>query len=245
MKNKKITGPDIKSSEKKEKNVMKAKHLKEKDTKPKRVFSIIKNILCWSVIAVLAITLISFMMIRVSGGTPNIFGYTIQRISSGSMEPELKVGDIILSKKVSSPDELKIDDIITFKGGAEYDHNNVTHRIIIAPIKDESGNYFLTTKGDANDVSDAEIRYESVQSKYVKTLGFLNKFFDFFLSPWGLIVFLLTLLLIFFDELVNFIRIISGNYPDEDEESISDIIERLQQEERKKTEIKSETENDT
>jgi hypothetical protein len=41
-------------------------------------------------------------------------------------------------------------------------------------------------------------------------------------------------LLVFFDELLNVIRIISGNFPDEDEEDINDIIERIQREDREK-----------
>ena len=58
--------------------------------------------------------------------------------------------------------------------------------------------------------------------------------FDFFLSPWGLIIFIGALLIIFIDELINLVRIASHNYPDEQEESINEIMERIQREDAEK-----------
>ena len=66
----------------------------------------------------------------------------------------------------------------------------------------------------------------------------LKYLFDFFLSPWGLIIFIGALLFIFFDELLNIVRIVSGNYPDEEEESIAEIMERIQREDAEKEEEK-------
>ena len=72
----------------------------------------------------------------------------------------------------------------------------------------------------------------------LKKLDFLRTIYDLFLSPWGLIIFIALLLLVFFDELMNIIRIATGNYRDEDEESISEIIERIQREDMEKEEEK-------
>ncbi len=202
----------------------------EKFSKGLRVFNIIKNTMCWILIAVLAFTVLSFLIVRINGGTPSIFGYTIQRVASGSMEPAFKVGDIILNKDVDDVTTLKVGDIITFQGGKEYDYNNVTHRVIVAPRKGTDGVYYLITKGDANDVEDYEIDETMVKSVFVQKVDILEKFYTFFLSPWGLIVFIALLLIIFFDEAVNVVRIISGNYPDEEEENIEDIIERIMRE---------------
>lgn len=216
----------------------KANTSENKLSKPGHVLKVIKNIVCVTLIVVLAFALISFLLVRVSGGTPTVFGYSIQRVSSGSMIPALEVGDIILSKTTDDPNEINTDDIITFKGGQSFSFKNVTHRVVVAPHEVENGKYVLITKGDANESADPEIGFDSVISKYITKLSFLNSIFDFFLSPWGLLIFIALLLLVFFDELMNIIKIATGNYRDEDEESISEIIERIQREDMEKEEEK-------
>lgn len=188
-------------------------------------------------IIILSFAVITFLLTRFAGGTPSLFGYTLQRVSSGSMVPELEVGDVILSRNVGESDELKVDDIITFDGSDQFGEKNVTHRIIVAPYE-ANGVVMLQTKGDANYIADNPIAFSRVQSLMLKKLDFLRTIYDLFLSPWGLIIFIALLLLVFFDELMNIIRIATGNYRDEDEESISEIIERIQREDREKAEEK-------
>lgn len=110
----------------------------------------------------------------------------------------------------------------------------VTHRVFRAPYT-ENGTLMLQTKGDANDIADSPITADTVQSKFVTKITFLAGLYSFFLSPWGLLTFIGVLLIIFFDELLNIVRITTGNYKDEDDdESISDIIERIQKEDAEK-----------
>lgn len=210
-----------------------------------RVFKIIRMTLFWTFIVVLAFLVLSFLVVRINGGTPSVFGYTVQRVTSGSMEPTLKIGDIILSREVSDVSTLKVDDIITFKGNKYYDFKNVTHRIVEAPVKDGEGVYHLTTRGDANDINDNPITGDKVESKFIAKIDLLQSFYDFFLSPWGLVIFIGVLLAIFFDEILNIARILTGNIEDEKEEkeeSISQIIKRIQQEEKEKSNKKKEPE---
>ena len=87
-----------------------------------------------------------------------------------------------------------------------------------------------------NDIADDEITADYVESKYICKLGFVTKLYELFLSPWGLLIFIGLLLFIFFDELLNIVRIVSGNYPEEKEESIAEIMERIQREDREKEE---------
>ncbi len=198
---------------------------------------VIKNVVCWTLIIILSFAVITFLLTRFAGATPSLFGYTLQRVSSGSMVPELEVGDVILSRNVGESDELKVDDIITFDGSDQFGEKNVTHRIIVAPYE-ANGVVMLQTKGDANDIADNPIEFSRVKSIVLKKLSFLRTIYDMFLSPWGLIIFIALLLLVFFDELMNIIKIATGNYRDEDEESISEIIERIQREDREKAEEK-------
>lgn len=197
------------------------------------ILRIIKNIICWTMIVVLAFLVITFLLNRVSGVTPSLFGYTIQRVSSGSMEPELKVGDVILSKNVEDVMTLEIGDIITFKGGEQFGNQNVTHRVVVAPHR-EGNTIYLQTKGDANEIADGQIEGGQVNSRMTRKIPFLTKLYDFFLSPWGLIIFIGLLLLVFFDELLNVVRIATKKYPEEKTESINEIMERIQREDAEK-----------
>ena len=142
------------------------------------------------------------------------------------------VGDIILSKEPSSADEISLDDIVTFKGGSEFEFKNVTHRVVVPPMQNDQGEYVLTTMGDANTTVDPEIKYSDVQSVMVQKLGFLNGFFNFFISPWGLIVFIALLLIIFFDELLTLVKVLTNNYDEDDEdENLNEIMDRIKREE--------------
>lgn len=86
-----------------------------------------------------------------------IFGIQIYTVLSGSMEPTYKVGSLIYVVDVDT-DELKKDDVITFKIT-----NNViaTHRIV--EINEDSNERKFRTKGDANDYVDENF----VESKYI------------------------------------------------------------------------------
>ena len=210
---------------------------KAKRSLPVRILLIFKRLFFGILIAAFAIALISFVVVRVNGGTPDVFGYSIQRIVSGSMEPALQVGDIILCKNVSDPSEVGMDDIITFQGGSDFEYNKVTHRVVVPPMQDSQGDYYLTTKGDANDKLDKEIYFSDVRTKMVTKLDFLNKFYDFFMSPWGLIIFIAALIIIFFDELLTVAKVLTGNYKEEDDEDLKEIMDRLKAEEEEKARL--------
>lgn len=200
-----------------------------------KVARVIKNIVCWAIVAVLVFTVITFLLTRISGGTPSVFGYTLHRVETGSMEPALHVGDVILNRDVSNPEELKVGDIVTFQGGSAFGNRHVTHRVFIAPYKNGQGETVIVTKGDANEITDGEILLSKVESKMQQKVEFLRMLYAFFFSPWGLIIFIALMILIFFDEVMNIIHISTGKYDEkEKEESIGEIIERIRQEDKEK-----------
>ena len=86
---------------------------------------------------------------------PNAFGYSILRVVSGSMEPNIKIGDFVVIKKC---DNYKVGDIVRFSD--EHDEV-VTHRII------KIENDLITTKGDANNTDDGEIPISNIHGKVV------------------------------------------------------------------------------
>lgn len=83
-------------------------------------------------------------------------------ILTGSMEPLIMPGDVVLVHKISNEDEiyeLSKGDIINFKRG----NIIITHRIKEV-LKDEAGNLSFETKGDNNNAIDEE----KVQSNDIK-----------------------------------------------------------------------------
>ena len=105
----------------------------------------------------------------------SFFGYRIYKVASGSMEPYLKVNDIIIIKKSNN---YKVNDIITYKVDKEY----ITHRIV------EIDNEKIITKGDFNNTEDKPIKKSDVIGK----LFYKFKYFGFicylFSKPKTLII---------------------------------------------------------
>jgi signal peptidase len=76
---------------------------------------------------------------------PALAGYQVLTVLSGSMEPALRTGDVIVESKVS-PGELRIGDVVTFR---EPDSSRlITHRVRAVSIW--GGSAHVTTRGDAN-----------------------------------------------------------------------------------------------
>lgn len=203
-----------------------------KKNKVFRIINLIKNIICWTLIVVLVFTLVLFFTSRINGSTPSVFGYSIFRVSSGSMEPELMVGDIILDKEVDNPEDLKIGDVITFKSN-EYDDMLVTHQIIKAPYE-ENGKLMLQTKGVANDLADKPISADNVKGIMICKVDYLDTVYNIFLSPWGLLILIALIVIIFFDEIITIVKILTNNDKSVKEaDDINEIIDRLQAEKLK------------
>lgn len=216
------------------------KAVKEKSKKYK-TFVTVKNTIGWFLVVLLGIAMVIIVVTRINGETPTVFGYTIFRVTTGSMEPELHVGDIILDKSVEES-EIKVGDIISYEGSGSLDGLVITHKVIKAPYKDDNGNTMLQTQGIANNTPDHPIKISQVEAKFVAKIPLVNSLYNLFLSPWGLVIFLLLIILIFLDELINFIRVLTGNT--KPKADINDIIKRLQEEERLEKEKKKSSEID-
>ena len=97
-----------------------------------------------AVVLPLLVILASVVTAKQRGETPAVLGYQLYRIESGSMEPTLPVGTVILSRRPGDAGRLQVKDIVTFETSAG---TIVTHRII-AVITAESGAVGYRTKGD-------------------------------------------------------------------------------------------------
>lgn len=111
------------------------------------------------------------------------YGISALVVSSGSMKPELAIGDIIIIKEFN---EYNQNDIITFNVNDEY---LVTHRII-----EKQGNNFVT-KGDNNTSRDEElVKKENIVGKVIYNSKILKIIYEY----WFLIIIVVILLLLIF-----------------------------------------------
>lgn len=208
-----------------------------------KVVKIIVDVLCWILIAVLAVAMIMTLNARFTGSEPSIFGYSIYRVSSPSMEPELNVGDVILSKNIDDPMTLKVGDVVTYRGRGDMSGKLITHKIIVAPTE-EDGKIMLQTQGIANEIPDNPIEAQRLVSVMITKLGFMNVFYDVFYSPWGLLIIIGLILIIFIDELIVFIKSFTGTKSAKEGEDINEIIDRLQREKAEELAAEKEAQNE-
>ncbi|MQW76896.1 signal peptidase I [Nocardioides sp. dk4132] len=74
-------------------------------------------------------------------------------VLTGSMAPVHDPGDVVVVRP-TQPEDLRVGDVITFEAGDE-DPRLITHRIEATGV-DAAGEPSFVTRGDANQVSDAE-----------------------------------------------------------------------------------------
>ena len=113
---------------------------------------------------------------------PRLSGYQTYVIYGSSMEPAIKVGSLILAEPVDVQD-LQVGDIITFRSPGN--GVMVTHRIV--GVREENGQRFFQTKGDASNGGDpTEVRLEGGVRRLAYKLPYLGYFVDFAKSALGI-----------------------------------------------------------
>ena len=146
-----------------------------------------------------AALLVVAVLLVVAAVSPTLFGYRPLVVTSGSMEPALKVGDAIVLKR-TDPEDLKVDDIVTYKPpGAE--DRLITHRVV--SVNETNGQFLFETKGDANPKVDSwTVDSDGVVGTMVYRVPLAGYILEFGDSTFGRIVTIgIPLLLLVFQEL--------------------------------------------
>ncbi|MGM0652960.1 MAG: signal peptidase I [Bacillota bacterium] len=149
-----------------------------------KFFSILGNVVF--VLLLLIMAILSFFLIqsRLAGGVPEIAGYQMYIVLSGSMSPEFDTGSLAFVQDVD-PDELAVGDIITYRTQAESD-SLTTHRIVEV-IK--NGNTQFVTRGDANNVNDPNpVLDENIVGRVTGSIPYIGYVLDFVQTRQGLIL---------------------------------------------------------
>lgn len=114
---------------------------------------------------------------------PSIFGYKPFMVLSGSMETEIRKGDLIITKIVD-PSALKVDDVIAFRDAAG---TVTTHRIIDVVVKD--GQTYFITKGDNNSSQDRNlVELKDVEGIYIGRIPGIGSIMKKLSEPMTIVV---------------------------------------------------------
>ncbi len=117
-----------------------------------KVVKTVMSVLWWAAVILLCLLLITVLSAKLRGEVPRVFGFSVMRIVSGSMEPKIPTGTYILVR-AADPEEVKAGDIISFysRDPAIYGLPN-THSVV--EIVQEGDALSFVTKGAANAVAD-------------------------------------------------------------------------------------------
>jgi signal peptidase I len=135
------------------------------------------------------IILVAFLALALAGLLAPALGWRLDVVQSGSMEPAIGKGDLVVTAPGSS-ENVEIGDVISFhaEGGTM-----VCHRVVAI-----EGQTFIT-KGDANeDIDPWAVPFDHVEGKVTIGLPYLGFAVDFLKTPfgWALIGLLAVLVLV-------------------------------------------------
>ena len=126
---------------------------------------------------------------------PELFGWSRAVILSGSMEPSMSIGDLVI---VHRDKEYRVGDIVVFDSGGL----SVTHRIL------EKAQEGFVTKGDANNVPDKELLSENhIIGRVAVVIPMVGKAVLFLKNPAGMmLIMMLAIWLIWGADVVRMVK---------------------------------------
>ncbi|WP_216653893.1 signal peptidase I [Nocardioides sp. zg-DK7169] len=95
------------------------------------------------VTTVLVVAMAGFLFLAIG---PHLLGYRTSTMLTGSMEPMIAPGDVVVTKPVPAT-EIEVGDVVTYRIPVD-DHRIETHRVVEVSTAD--GEVTIRTKGDAN-----------------------------------------------------------------------------------------------
>jgi signal peptidase len=151
---------------------------------------------CWTVVGIiLCVILVPVLVINIAlivrsftnkDDVPQIGGYCPMIVLTGSMEPKISSGDLIICKQIDGKD-VKKGDIIAFFDPDGNGTSVLTHRV--TEVIKEDGKISFRTKGDANPVEDQKpVAAEKLVGIYRTKISGAGNVAMFMQTTTGLIV---------------------------------------------------------
>jgi len=159
--------------------------------KAKKIYNVVSTILVSLIFVFLVVVVGLTFWQRQKGSDSSLFGYYVFDVLTDSMSGTIEEREVIISKKVNNPNELKEGDIITFIApSGPLKGYNETHRIVSVERNEDGTVKFFKTKGDNPSVGidNWELAPSAVKAKFVKKSPFIAGFRDFISKPYGYVV---------------------------------------------------------
>ena len=193
--------------------------------------------LCAVVLIAVSIFVLMTVVMTPAGQVPQVMGFSILQVLTGSMEPAIPEGSMLLIRQ-ADPYTLEKGDIISFYSpDPSLDGALNTHRIVGVETSDE-GLQFIT-KGDANFLEDQQpVNAGDVVGKVIYSSPALGKLVRLVSNPlvFGLAI-LLPLLAMLIGNLVKALRTAAALARQEEEAAVRQALEAL----KAHSEIKKDT----
>ena len=170
--------------------------------KIKKVFKGIGHALSIALVVLEVIMIIFLVASKIQGNPPTIFGYQTYFIKTGSMQPELCPGDVIISKKYDGGELDAGDngDVVTFYEKNDKTQMSITHRVI------EINGDEIITKGDANNKADDPITKDNIEAVMVYKTVLISKIYRVISTAWGFWLLIFTpIALLIVSEIVSLV----------------------------------------
>lgn len=200
----------------------------------RKFFLTLINILSVLIIGAAVVVLCLVLMTR-QGEAPSLGGYTVFRITTGSMKPTYDIDTLILVKE-TDPAEIQVGDVISFYSADPALGGSVnTHRVTEVEQDGEHWNY--TTKGDANNTVDQyKTDADALIGKVVASSLLLGKTARLVSNPLIFIpVILIPLVVILISNIVQTVSLAGKIAKDEEEAAVREAILQLKQQKQKET----------
>lgn len=148
------------------------------------------NTLVWVFILAVSIASIYLYMQKKNGVQhPKLAGYCLAVVETGSMEPNIPTGSLIVIQESKT---YCVGDVVTYINNKDL---SITHRIV------NINNGIVEAKGDANSVSDPKFSEDSIVGKVIYTIPYMGKAIDSVKSPYVIgVLAILILILSLIDE---------------------------------------------
>lgn len=143
------------------------------------------------ILAVGMASLLAFSARRSRDAIPTVMNHKVLAVISGSMEPSIRTGDVIIVQPLADPAEQVQDgDIITFRTREKADML-ITHRVI-GTVKVNGQPTAFVTRGDANDAEDlSTVLPAQVVGRYQWRVPYFGYISAFIRTPAGIALFVI------------------------------------------------------
>lgn len=202
----------------------------------KKILCSIVNFISVVIIAAAVVILIMVLFTK-PGKPPSIGGFTLLRITTGSMAPTYDVDTMILVKE-TDPAQIQEGDVISFySSDPALDGAVNTHRVV--SIEKETDHYVYTTKGDGNNVVDAyNVDSQYLIGKVTWSSVILGKISRLVSNPLIFIpVILVPLAVILITNFVSTVSLAKKIAREEEEAAIKEAVRQMREKKEKEQDV--------